>query len=316
MITVSHIDDLPVLTRPVVTIGNFDGVHVGHQRIFREVMRRSGTKVVISFDRPTGFWLGKPDYRGDILPVETKWRFFDRFGFLYAVRLSFEEIQSLSAVEFVLQLVHRMRDALVIVGEDFHFGRDRTGNIHLLREWQKRYGYRLKVVPFVRKGVEVVSSTAIRHAVAAGDVERAAKLLGRSYVYQGEIREGDKIGQKIGFPTMNIAVGTQVLPGEGVYASWTLTEDGWHPSMSYVGYRPTVQGKDLRLETHVLSGTPVVGKTVACAFVKKIRDEKTFHNLEELKKMLYNDRVKVLWTLRFYSIKKTMKGLEDRRLWL
>ncbi|URA10191.1 bifunctional riboflavin kinase/FAD synthetase [Thermospira aquatica] len=313
---VSHIDELPVLTNPAVTIGNFDGVHLGHQRIFREVMRRRGPKVVISFDRPTGFWLGKPDYRGEILPLETKWRIFERFGFEYAVRLSFQEIHSLLALEFVLQLVHRMKDPLVIVGEDFHFGRDRTGNIHLLREWQNRYGYRLKVVSFVKKAKDVVSSTAIRHAVAAGDMELAAKLLGRAYVYQGKVFEGDKIGQKIGFPTINIAVGTQVIPKEGVYASWTLTEDGWHPSMSYVGYRPTVHGKDLRMESHVLSGIPVVGKTVACAFVKKIRDEKTFHNLEELKKMLYNDRVKVLWTLRFYSIKKTLKGLEDRSLWL
>lgn len=313
---VSHIEMLPVLDSPVVTIGNFDGVHLGHQKLLSWVSRAFFPRVVISFDRPTGFWLRRPEYRGEILPFETKWRLFERWGFDYAVRFSFAEIQSLSAVEFILQILHRMKNPLIVVGEDFYFGRDRTGNIHLLREWQKKYDYRLMVFPFFRKGGEVVSSTAIRHAVAMGNMEKANMFLGRAFVYQGEVQEGDKLGRQMGFPTINIRLGPQVLPGQGVYATWTLTEDGWHPSMSYVGYRPTVGGKDLRMESHVLSGPPVVGKTVACAFVKKIREEKTFHNLEELQKMLYNDRVKVLGILRFYDIKKTMKGLEDKRLWL
>lgn len=316
MKVVTHIEDLPVLSQPVVTIGNFDGVHIGHQKLLKWVLGRKASHVVISFDKPTGFWLGRPEYRGEILSLETKWRIFDRLGFEYAVRLSFQEIQSLSAVEFLLQILHRMREPLLVVGEDFQFGRDRTGNISLLREWEKKYDFRLRVFPFVRKGKEVVSSTAVRHAVAEGNMEKVFRLLGRAFVYQGEVIEGDRIGRKIGFPTINIRLGTQVLPAEGVYATWTLTDDGWHPSMSYVGYRPTVEGKDLRLESHVLSGVPQVGKRVACAFVKKIREEKTFHNLEELQKALYNDRVKVLWTLRRYNLKKTMNGLEDRRLWL
>ena len=314
---VTSIEDLPVLRDAVLTIGNFDGVHRGHQKLFSWVKKHHGkTTVIMSFDRPTGFWLNKPDYRGEILPPETKWRIFGVWGFDYAVRLAFTEIQTLSAVQFLLQILNRIQNPLIVVGEDFHFGKDRTGNIHLLSEWQKKYRFQLKVFPFVKLGGKVVSSTAIRHAVAEGNMEYAMRLLGRAYVYEGELVEGDKIGQKIGFPTLNIAVGSQVLPAEGVYASWTLTDDGWHPSMSYVGYRPTVLGKDLRVESHVLDGAPVVGKRVACAFVKKIRDEKTFHNVEELKKMLYNDRVRVLWTLRWYSLKKTMNGLEDKSLWL
>ncbi|MCX7881685.1 MAG: bifunctional riboflavin kinase/FAD synthetase [Brevinematales bacterium] len=313
---VRYLEDLPVLTRPVVTIGNFDGIHMGHQRLLRWVMAKPFPHVVISFDRPTGFWLGRPEYRGEILPLETKWRIFASFGFDYAVRLSFQEIQAFSALEFLLQILHRMKYPLLVVGEDFHFGRDRTGNVSLLREWQKKYSFDLKVFPFVKQGKMVVSSTAVRHAVAKGDMEKARKLLGRAFVYQGEVMEGDKIGRKIGFPTVNIRLGGQVLPAEGVYATWTLTEDGWHPSMSYVGYRPTVEGKDLRMESHILAPVGQLGKTVACAFVKKIREEKTFHNLEELQKALYNDRVKVLWTLRRWNLKKTMNGLEDRRLWL
>ncbi|MFN4216452.1 MAG: riboflavin biosynthesis protein RibF [Brevinematales bacterium] len=313
---VTHIDDLPVLFQPVVTIGNFDGVHRGHQKLLKWVLSRKAPHVVMSFDKPTGFWLRRPEYKGEILPLETKWRMFECFGFEYAVRLSFQEIQSLSAVDFLLQILHRMRQPLIVVGEDFQFGRDRTGNVQLLREWERKYDFLLKVFPFVRKGGEMVSSTAIRHAVAEGDMERVFRLLGRAFVYQGEVTEGEQIGRKIGFPTINISLGTQVLPASGVYATWTLTDDGWHPSMTYVGYRPTVEGKDLRLESHVLSGVPRVGKMVACAFVKKIREEKTFHNLEELQKALYNDRVKVLWALRRYSLKKTMNGLEDRRLWL
>jgi len=316
MITVSHIEDLPVLREPVVTIGNFDGIHVGHERLLRWALARPAPHVVMSFDRPTGFWLGKSEYRGEILLPETKWRIVERLGFEYAVRLPFREVQRLSAVEFLLQIVHRMKNPLLVVGEDFHFGRDRTGNVFLLTRWQKQYGFRVKVFPFVRMGGEVVSSTAIRHAVARGEVDRARQMLGRAFVYQGEVREGDKIGRSIGFPTINIQIGSQVLPAEGVYATWTLTDDGWHPSMSYVGYRPTVDGKDLRLETHVLDTPPQVGKRVACAFVKKIREEKTFHNLEELQKMLYNDRVKVLRTLWWHSLKKTMNGLEDKGLWL
>jgi len=219
---------------------------------------------------------------------------FGAVGMEAAVVLPFtKELASLEPEDFVGKiLVKRLRVRTVVVGENFRFGHRHAGNVGLLREFGMKYGFEVVVhEPVTLKG-EVVSSTRIRKLVADGDVRHAARLLGRAFALTGEVVSGTGIGRKFTFPTLNLKPEQELLPGRGVYITRTVLdgEASSHRSVTNVGMRPTFNGAGLSIETHLLDYSGNFSpERIEVRFWKKLRDEKKFSGVEELKEQIAND---------------------------
>jgi riboflavin kinase / FMN adenylyltransferase len=234
----------------VVTIGAYDGLHLGHQAVIGQVRaiaaERNAKSAVVTFDRHPAT-IVRPESAPKLLTDhEQRLELFEQTGIDAAVVLPFDEHQAQeSPLGFVERVLFKaLRTECVVVGDDFHFGRYREGNVALLREYGATYGFDVEPVHLLTRpdGVdEPLSSTAIRRALAGGEVELAAKLLGRPFEARGVVVAGDKRGRLLGFPTANVEVPTRVcVPADGVYAGWYERPDGTvHPCAINLGRRPT-----------------------------------------------------------------------------
>ena len=282
----------------VVAIGNFDGIHLGHQQVLRFAIARAkesgAVSTAVTFEPPPLKVL-KPEIAP--LRISTNQQRMDWFGAVgmeSAVVLPFTpELAALSPQEFVDQiLVRQLRVGAVVVGDNFRFGHGKAGDVKFLRESGMRDGFEVIVHTPVVYGGQVVSSTLVRKRVADGDVRRAAKLLGRPFALTGEVIRGTGIGKKFTFPTLNLKPDQELLPGRGVYITRTVLdgESGSHRSVTNVGTRPTFNGTGLTVETHLLdySGN-FEPKRIEVRFWKRLREEKKFANTEELKHQINKD---------------------------
>lgn len=300
-------DDPPPLrwTRPVLALGNFDGLHRGHRKILDRVSRvageRGATAVVMTFDPHPSRVL-----RADKAPplLMTKAQKLDAFaeaGLQGAaiVRFTFE-LSRWDPETFVQTvLVDWLRVSEVWVGANFLFGHDRTGNFSRLRLLGARYGFKAEKIDPVRYKDFVVSSTRIRRLVSEGRVDEAGALLGHQYSIEGHVVRGDQRGRTIGFPTANLCTENELLPPRGVYATTATIHGIVRPSVTNVGVRPTVDdsGKTT-IETHVFDvNVDLYGASVRVGFVQRIRDERAFESVDLLKAQIAADcsRVRVLF---------------------
>lgn len=290
----------------VVTIGAFDGLHIGHRAIIGRVIERarmapSTKSVLVTFDRHPAS-LVRPESAPKLLTEhEHKLLLLADTGLDATAVIAFDERQAAeSPEEFVERvLVNCLRARTIIVGEDFHFGRGRTGNVELLRSLGEIHGYSVVPIPLIEGHSGAASSTAIRAAIAAGDIEIANALLQRPYELSGVVRRGDARGRTIGFPTANIEVSTMYAqPGDGVYAAWYVRElsDGSHvvlPAAVNIGRRPTFyDNAPLSLvEAHIIdeSDLDLYDERARLRFVHKLRGERKFDSLEDLKAQLAID---------------------------
>ena len=277
-----------------VTIGAYDGVHRGHRALIGVVTDRARelgvSSALVTFDRHPATVV-RPESAPKLLTdTEQKLELLAETGLDYVLVVHFDERRSReSAEDFVNEvLVGCLRARSVIVGEDFHFGRQRRGNVPLLRDLGTELGFDVMAVGLVRvPGLdEPVSSTAIRNALAQGDVETADRLLGRPYEVRGTVEPGDRRGRELGFPTANVAVpGAILVPADGIYAGWYGRGAGRsHPAAISVGRRPTFyeSGPSL-VEAHVLDfDGDLYGEEARVRFVAKLRDEVKFDSVEEL----------------------------------
>jgi riboflavin kinase/FMN adenylyltransferase len=285
----------------VLTIGNFDGVHFGHRRILRrlnELARQHGWKPsVLTFDpHPTRvvapdrapLLMTSPDRRAELMEGE---------GVEQVLILPFtSETAQLSPEEFVSRiLVERLGARAVLVGDNFRFGHKHAGNVRLLTELGKRYGFETEVVPAVRWRGRVVSSSGIRELILAGRVSLAARLLQHAYALEGEVVEGRGVGSKQTVPTLNLATATELIPARGVYVTRTYDLTGgpasqWD-SITNVGYRPTFGSSDqLTIETFLLE--PLQGESprrIRVEFLWRVRDERKFDSPEALRAQILKD---------------------------
>lgn len=285
----------------VLTIGNFDGMHLGHQMILREVVARAralgGTSVVMTFDPQPGRVLGK-QFTPGVMTLEDR----------AAIALSLDvdvfivqpftlELAHMVPTDFVEQVLLPYLDLRsVMVGYDFCFGRERSGDIHFLRRY---FGPRnVDVYQFGQLSLnvsegdtqEAISSSRVRKLVLEGQVARAAHLLGRSHFLRGTVVTGDQRGRTIGFPTANIASRTELVPAIGVYATWLEVDGKRLPSVTNVGMRPTFEGQDLRIEAHVLDFEgDLYGQEVVLHFEERIRGEARFSGIDALKAQIAQD---------------------------
>jgi riboflavin kinase / FMN adenylyltransferase len=285
-------------THPVLALGNFDGLHRGHVKIIERVNRRAGergsTSVVMTFD-PHPPRVVRPDKAPPLIMTKAQR--------LEAIAGS--GIQGTAVVRFTHELsqwdpetfvrtvlVEWLHVAEVWVGANFLFGRDRAGNFSLLRALGARYGFRAEKIDPVRYREFVVSSTRIRRLIGEGRVDEAGALLGHPYFVDGTVVEGARRGRELGCPTANLDVVNELVPPNGVYATTVQLGSVIHPSITNIGVRPTFGDTVQRVvETHVLGFEgDLYGAPVRLGFVQRLRDERAFESVEQLRAQIDADR--------------------------
>ncbi|PIR17355.1 MAG: hypothetical protein COV46_04990 [Deltaproteobacteria bacterium CG11_big_fil_rev_8_21_14_0_20_49_13] len=280
-------------SKPVcLTIGNFDGVHLGHQKIFRllskKAKRLNGTAVVYTFDPHPVKRVAPSSSPKLIQTFDQKMRSLkDNCIDITVVEPFTSSFSCLNARDFFKRvIIERIDPSYMIVGHDLTFGRHRMGTIDLLHKLCLENGIGFEVVDAVLLKEILISSTQIRALVKAGDVEKACSLLGRPYALTGKVVKGRGIGGEIGFHTANIIPQNELTPPEGVYITKTLG----HISVTNIGFNPTFGGKKIVIETHILNfSKKLYGKNIEVVFYKRIRDEMVFENPAALKKQIGKD---------------------------
>jgi riboflavin kinase/FMN adenylyltransferase len=281
-----------------LAVGNFDGLHLGHQAILRATVERAletnTVSTALTFDPPPLKVL-RPESAPPRISTNTqRIELFSLLGLEAAVVMPFTiALSRLTPEDFVEQiLVGELRVATILVGENFRFGHRQTGNVKLLRELGERLGFEVVIVPPVVFRGEIVSSTIIRREIAEGDVSHAGRLLGRPFVLTGEVVSGTGTGSKFTFPTLNLVPEQELLPARGVYITRTCFpgEPRSHRSVTNIGMRPTFNGNSLTVETHLLDFTEEIpAKRMEVRFWKRLRPEKKFSGPEELRQQIARD---------------------------
>jgi riboflavin kinase/FMN adenylyltransferase len=282
----------------VLAVGNFDGLHLGHQAILRATVERAletnAVSTALTFD-PAPLKVLRPESAPPRISTNTqRLEWCSTLGLEAAVVMPFTiELSRLAPEDFVKQiLVNELRVATILVGENFRFGHRQTGNVKLLRELGERLGFEVVIVPPVVFCGEIVSSTIIRREIAEGDVSHAGRLLGRPFVLTGEVVSGTGTGSKFTFPTLNLVPEQELLPARGVYITRTCFpgDSRSHRSVTNIGMRPTFNGNSLTVETHLLDFSGAIpAKRIEVRFWKRLRPEKKFNGPEELRQQIARD---------------------------
>lgn len=274
----------------VVTIGNFDGVHLGHQALIKIVLNKAAElglcSAAVTFNpHPLQVLIG-PQAPPMINSSALRMEYLAALGLDYTLLLEFtRELASLEPEDFVRRyLVEACAMRHMVVGYDYSFGRGRRGNFELLSELGKKYGFGVDQASPVMLDGEVVSSTRIREYIGEGGVAEAARLMGRFYALEGEVVHGFKRGAALlGFPTANIQLDNPLLPKCGVYACFAKIADNMLPAVANIGYNPHFGNDKLSLECHILDfSADLYGQTLRVSFVRRLRDEKKFSSIEAL----------------------------------
>lgn len=284
------------LKNSAVTLGKFDGLHLGHQHLMKQVIesKKQGYQAVMfSFLFHPENLFQKKEFEL-IYTEEEKLRRLRQTGMDVLVSYPFtEETKSIEPEDFIRDiLVEKLGTKLIVVGKDFRFGHNRRGDIHLLKELESKYGYRLIACDKQRLHHTIISSTIIRKQLAEGDMEAANAMLGQPYSIYGKVLHGRKIGRTLGMPTTNlIPTENKLLPPSGVYASRTWIDGKQHPGVTSIGYKPTVGGeKSKGVETYLFDfDQDLYGKEIEVEILHFFRPELKFDSLEELKLKMQED---------------------------
>ena len=292
------------LTRPisasVVTIGNFDGIHLGHQHVLEQLKT-----VAIQRDLPSTVIIFEPqpiEYFAPGKAPKRLSRFREKLAYLKSLQidnllcLKFDrKLAELTAQDFVKEiLIERLNTRHLVIGDDFRFGKNRSGDFKFLQDCGEQYGFTVEHSDTLLLDGARVSSTRIRESIQNGDFEQATRLLGRPYTLFGKVCHGQKLGRELGFPTINIKMGDKTLIVKGIFAvSVKGIDNRVLQGVASIGTRPTVNGVDTILEVYILDfDRDVYGYRVDVEFLHKIREEEKFDSLQELKFHIEQDTVK------------------------
>lgn len=279
--------------KSIVCVGTFDGVHLGHQAVIGRACADAAKQelpcIVVTFDRHPAHVLAPDKCPKAIESLGENLEQFDRLGVGVAVVLPFtKELSQTSAETFFNELlVGKLRAVKIVVGHDFAFGKGREGT----PEWLKSRIETDVVPPFEIHGVRV-SSSAVRAAIATGDIEEAARLLGRPFAVSGIVVSGQRLGRELGYPTANLARSfDQVTPADGIYAGYATTPHGIFRAAVSIGVRPAVGGKDRTIEAFLLDypGHELYGRNISVALHRRIREERNFDSLDALRDQIARD---------------------------
>jgi len=280
----------------LLTIGVFDGVHLGHKYLISQLKERARQQNllsgVVTFRQHPLEVLSPQTELPYLTNLEEKVNLLKKEGVEAVITLSFTpELAQLSASQFVSLLKKYLRMRGLVIGPDFALGRDREGNADTLRKLGQEMGFSVTVIPPVKINGEIVSSTAIRNALANGDMKRVVSLIGRPFSLQGRVTTGAGRGLKLGFPTANLEIDPkQTLPPEGIYATWAYIDGKAYQSVTNIGRRPTFGGNGRTVETYILNYRGnLYGRELKIELVERLRGEKRFDTVEELKKQITED---------------------------
>ncbi len=300
----NSIKDFQPVINPVVTIGTFDGVHLGHQAVFikmkAEAKRIKGETVLITFHPHPRIVLGLDSANLKFVKTQTKKiEHIANAGIDNLIIIEFtKEFATTSSEQFIKDfLVYYIHPKVFIIGYDHQFGNNREGSIELLTSMGNKYGFIVKKVESKEIGDTTISSTKIRNLLNQGDIAGANKLLGHEYSITGKVVKGKSIGHNLGFPTANIEVADEykLIAAVGVYACRVHFLGDIYKGMSNIGFRPTFDHGDLTIEVNIFDfDKDIYGKEITISFVKRMRDEHKFANIEALKTQLAKDKIQAL----------------------
>jgi riboflavin kinase/FMN adenylyltransferase len=296
-----HGTDNAEIQRPtVLTLGVFDGLHLGHQLIMKTVAERAraigAVPTVITFD-PHPRAVLHPESAPPLLQTfDQKIEALGILGIEQTIIIRFtEEFARIRAEEFLRDVIgERLQAREVYLGRGFAFGHDREGNIELLKRISDELGFHADEVAEVRLRGQRISSSRVRQVLAAGKVNLARRMLGRPYGVEGQVVRGDERGHQLGFPTANLAPQNRVIPADGVYVTATLIENEWRRSVTNIGTRPTFEDGNNRLvETHMMNWDgDLYGDVVRVRFLHRLRSEKKFASVDQLRTQIERDIVR------------------------
>jgi riboflavin kinase/FMN adenylyltransferase len=300
------IQDIETIKEPfksaVITIGNFDGVHLGHQALFHEVIEMAdtmdGTAIAMTFEPHPIRVISNNGHPPLITLIEQKTELIEKSGIDVLICIPFTmDFAALSARTFVEDiLVKRIGMKAIIVGQDYTFGHKREGTVDLLRQYADELGFQLIVPDWIQPSDannDRISSTAIRQLVMDGRMEKAGKMLGRDYQIRGTVAHGrDRGGRLLGIPTANINLHDELCPKVGVYAVIVKYDGKRYPAVANIGYSPTFDDHVFTVEAHILDfKKDIYGEKIMVNFVQRLRDEKKFSGIPELIEQIDQDIV-------------------------
>lgn len=296
-----YLDEVQRDPNSVITVGTFDGVHAGHRAIMDTVVEkakeREARSVIVTFDPHPREIINPGDAGIKLLTtLPERCEILEELGIDMMVVIPFDrDFSLLSSEEFIRDIIHKeIGVSEFVIGYDHHFGRNREGGIETVKNIGRDLGFDAYVVSKKEVGDKTVSSTAIRKALSEeGNVRQAAEFLQRPYRLNGTVVHGDKRGKEIGYPTANIKPEDKrkIIPKNGVYAVKVRLEDQWYDGMMNIGVRPTFDGNEQTLEVHLFDfSEDIYGKNVQVRFFERIRDEKRFSGVNELKDQLKSDK--------------------------
>lgn len=301
-----HYPSSSCLSGSVVTLGNFDGMHEGHQQLLKQLMTTATAlslpSVVITFEPQPKEFFAKQHTVPRLMRFREKWSSLknEAIDYVYCLRFN-QKLAELSAVDFIKQiLVDQLQAKAVIVGDDLHFGAKRAGDIALLKQWGQRYGFAVIAVPTVTMANSRVSSTRVREALQAGDMTLAATLLNRTYRLCGKVVHGEKRGRILGFPTANINLHRKLVPVMGVFVVRVYGIDQQpYQGVAHVGIRSMFGGTRVLLEVHLFDfHGDIYGRNLEIEFLHKLREEEHFASVEALVEQIHRD---VIDAKRYFS---------------
>jgi len=299
-------------TKPsVITIGTFDGVHIGHTKIINQLitisLKNNLTSILLSFFPHPKMVLQNDNELKLINTIQEKEGLLNSLNLDYLIIKEFtKEFSRLSALEFVRDiLVNKLNAKHIIIGYDHHFGRNRTANIEQLKEFGELYDF--KVTEILAQDIDdiAISSTKIRKALINGEIKLANKFLGYNFFFSGDVVHGNNIGKTISFPTANIKVDQpyKLIPKNGVYIVKTIIDNQTTFGMMNIGYNPTFNGKQKSIEIHFLNFTKnIYHKNLTIEMIMRIRNEIKFNSVEDLKKQLEQDKLSTLNYIKSLNI--------------
>ena len=280
----------------VIAIGNFDGLHLGHQKVINEAKKKAKKNKLpfglMTFEPVTVMFFNKKIKNHRINSLEQKKDQLKKLKLDFLIVIKFNKIfSSLSAEEFIRKIIHKKTSCrFLYVSKNFRFGFKRKGNIETLKKYEKQYNFKNVIVKPFRTKRKTISSTFIRNKIRKGQIEEVNKLLNRNWSVEGKVIKGQKRGRKIGFPTCNLRLNSYVIPRLGVYAVKVKTNNISNNGIANIGYRPTFNGQSLLLETNIFGiNKNLYNKVITVGFKKFLRAEKKFKSFEYLKKQIKID---------------------------
>lgn len=298
------LNNLPKFRNAVITVGTFDGVHKGHQRIISKLnslaKKHDGESILITFHPHPRFVLNPTDTSLKLInTLEEKISLLEMYGIDNLVVVPFTTaFSNLTAEEYITDfLVKSFQPRVIAIGYDHHFGKGRKGNLELLKTYQKDYNFEIERIEKEELEDITISSTKIRNALVDGDVALAKDLMNHYYFIEGKVITGKQLGRTIGFPTANIeiAVPYKLIPKEGVYAVEVLIKNKTFKGMLNIGHKPTFKETQLSTEVHIFDfDEDIYEQTIQIKFISFLRNEQKFNNLGALKAQLTKDKKNAL----------------------